>query len=59
MGNKILVPYGTKGELKKEFGITYSTIDKMLLNGNVRDRKTKEDVRQRAIELGGVEVINK
>lgn len=59
MNNKILVPYGAKKYLANEFSITRPTLDKMLLGGTVRDRKTKENVRQRAIELGGVEVIHK
>lgn len=59
MDNKILTPYGAKKCLADEFSITRPTLDKMLLGGTVRDNKTKDLVRQRAIELGGVEVINK
>lgn len=59
MEKRILVPHGIKGDLKNEFGVTYSTIDKILLGGNVRDRDKKRELRKRAIELGGVEVTNR
>ena len=59
MEKRILVPHGVKVDLKKEFKITYSTIEKMLLNGNVRNKDKKRELRKRAIELGGVEVTNR
>ena len=58
MNNKILVPYGVKTSLAREFRVARPTLEKMLLGGHVRELKVKEDVRKRAIELGGVEVVN-
>ena len=58
MNNKILVPYGVKTSLAREFRVARPTLEKMLLGGHVRNKETKEEVRKRAIELGGVEVVN-
>lgn len=52
--NKIIVDIHVKKQLKTEIGCTYQTV-KSALYGMTKTPKSKS-IRQRALELGGIEV---
>lgn len=55
--NEIIVKHSLKGEIKKTLNTSYPTIRLALLG----ETKTKKaiSIREKALELGGVEVIKK
>lgn len=55
MEKRIIVPFGVKKVLISEFNISYHIIDRLLIGAFYSDNIKKQAVRQRALELGGVE----
>lgn len=56
MNKKILIPYGIKTKLSKEFNVSRPTIERWLLGATARDEVKRNTIRQRALQLGGAYV---
>lgn len=55
MEKQIVLPFGAKKKLQDEFDISRITLERMILGAEVNNTETKRKVRERALELGGVE----